>query len=234
MPGILNADAEVGSSFMDPWRGAVLCLYRYRMLFNMLNIQWKPIKQMKVAWLFLLLICWCKCLTFAAVGSHVLPLVGKSFTICCCKVSYCDIWVPDRVPAMCYSWHTGGIWIWIATLESEMPDFQFYIWSMRHCLCLFTSWGMGQWGRVQIWCPCLVKFHVKVIYLGEEHHVTVPEHCPSGTLTVTLQVPEAIPEPRWSIGGLQYLIYREDGWGDEDEDDYNKSYSYMMLYVIYY
>ena len=43
-----------------------------------------------------------------------------------------------------------------------------------------------------------------MLYLGDEHHITIPEDAMGGqTISVTLQVPEAVPVPwrRWSHGG---------------------------------
>ena len=47
----------------------------------------------------------------------------------------------------------------------------------------------GGWGVSQ---P--LGFPPKVLYLGEEHHISVPDDAMGGqTISVTLQVPEAVP-----------------------------------------
>lgn len=47
-------------------------------------------------------------------------------------------------------------------------------------LTSLVSWGPNNWP--------------KVLYLGDEHHITVPEDAMGGqTISVTLQVPEAVP-----------------------------------------
>jgi len=44
-------------------------------------------------------------------------------------------------------------------------------------------------------------FPPKVLYLGEEHHISVPEDAMGGqTISVTLQVPEAVPVALADVG----------------------------------